>query len=136
MVNIWNTEELFASLLLDFKRLTDSASTLVTPNTEDVEPIRVAVVGFLLFSRTDRWTHEYYVLVRERLDDELSDQQLREWHDEHAEAIQRYSCLAIGALLGKLDTGQIDDAGFLLGDAHLAGFIAMNEEAIGTRYRA
>jgi hypothetical protein len=59
---------------------------------------------------------------------------LREDYEDCAEAFQTFASLSMGALLGKYNTGEIDDAGFLLGDAHLGGFMAMNTEKICSRF--
>ena len=47
-----------------------------------------------------------------------------------------FVCLALGALLGKHAAGDIDDLGFMLGDAHLPAFLALRIPQIHERFSA
>ena len=123
----WDTWGLFQMLLDDFLRLLQQAESLHSDNTEDTLAVRTAIVGFQRFRPLEEWGYEQFQIIRGRLDGDLSS---LEWFEDGAEAIRLFSCLCLGAMLGKYAHGEIDDAGFLLGDAHLAGFNVTQDEAI------
>lgn len=130
--NSWNTFGLFEGLQNDFEALLIQAWHLRTSEAASLAT-KAAVVGFAQFSPLSEWSGQHFEFINHRIQGELSPEELS-WYEECAESISVFSCLALGALLGKLQAGDIDDVGFLLGDAHLAGFIALHEENIHQRY--
>ncbi len=129
----WDTFNLFQTLLDDFPQCMQEAETLQSGNLEDVYPVKLSIVGFSRYRLVEDWQYEQYQAIRSRLDGDLAG---LEWFEEGAEAIRLFSCLCLGALLGKLAAGEIDDAGFMLGDAHLAGFNVLNDEQICERWHS
>jgi hypothetical protein len=121
----WDTFGLFEQLWEDRDRLLDAAGSLRSDNVEDTLEIKLAIVGFALFSTVEEWDYRHYEIIHHRLQTELSPEALDD-EGEDTQAYARFACLALGAMLGKYDAGQIDDAGFFLGDAHLAGFLMLN----------
>lgn len=130
-----NTFELFVWLLTNFESLLGRARHLRTTNAEDALAVKAAVVGFSLFSPLPRWGRAHFEIIDSRLQGELSPHALQ-CYEQAAEPIAIFSCLALGSLLGKFEAGQIDEAEFLLGDAHLAGFVALHNEEICARFVA
>ncbi len=124
----WDTFGLFGDLLNDFEALLAKARHLRTSEAESLAT-KAAVVGFGQFSPLSEWTGQHFEFINHRIQGELSPEELS-WYEECAESISVFSCLSLGALLGKLQAGKIDDLGFLHGDAHLPGFISLNDEAI------
>jgi len=130
----WNTFGLFEDLLREFEPHLRKARQVRSSKPIGTEALHAAVVGFLLFRPAEDWGRDEYEFITERLDGELALDAL-EWYEEAAPAIQSFSCLALGALLGKYAAGEINDLGFTLGDAHLPAFIALHNEEIHTRFQ-
>jgi len=126
-VKEWDAWGLFQTLLDDFLRLLQQAERLHSDNIGDTLEVRAAIVGFQRFRPLEEWGHAQFQVIRGRLDGDLSS---LGWFGDDAEAIRLFSCLCLGAMLGRHAHGEIDDAGFLLGDAHLAGFNVTQDEAI------
>ena len=123
----WDAWDLFQMLLDDFLRLLQQAERLHSGNAEDTFEVRTAIVGFQRFRPLEEWGYGQFQVIRGHLDGDLSK---LEWFEDDAEAVRLFSCLCLGAMLGKYASSEIDDAGFLLGDAHLAGFNVEHDEAI------
>jgi len=121
MPTIEPTDE-FARLLSAYSVARDTARQLTTPNQEDDDDIKMAIVGFSYHRATEDWSRHHYEFIRSRCDGELSDRALHK-HGEAAAIFRAFACLALGALLGLRDSRQIDDTGFALGDAQLPGFM-------------
>lgn len=128
----WDTWGLFQILLHDFLRLLQQAERLHSDNIEDTFEVRAAIVGFQRSRPLDEWGFEQFQIIRRHLDGDLSK---LEWFEDGAEAVKLFSCLCLGAMLGKCAHGETDDAGLLLGDPHLAGFNVMHDEAICQRWQ-
>ena len=127
----WNTTELFDELSRRFAELSRAAGDLSTPNLEDDLYVRHAIVGFGLFCSVALWSQEHFSLVSQRLEHDLSLESLRDFFKEDAISVRLFSCLALGALLAKYQAGELDDSGFMLGDAHLPGYILMHTGELG-----
>lgn len=125
----WDTFALFESLLKNYHHYKASAQRLQSSNEEDTYEIKLGIIGFSLFQPSEKWNYEFYQLLKQRLDGELSSASLG-WHGAEASTYAQFACLAIGALLGKFDAGEIDEKGFLLGDAHLPGFMMLHLKEI------
>lgn len=97
--------------------------------------VKAAVVGFGQFSELSEWRLCHLDAIESRLQGELSTEELS-WYEEGADAIAVFACLALGALLGKVQSCEINEAGFLLGDLHLPAFLSLHNEAIYIRYSA
>lgn len=119
----------FARLLSAFPVARDAARRLITPNREDDDDIKMAIVGFSYHRATEDWSRQHYEFIQSRCEGELSDRALHE-HGEAAAIFRAFACLALGALLGLRDSRQIDDTGFALGDAQLPGFMYAHLPAI------
>ena len=128
----WDTFGLFNRMRDGFAGFLQDAAILSSDNSEDVYPVKVAIVGFIQFSPLSEWGHDQFLVIRGRLDGDLLD---LSWFEEDAEAIRVFSCLCLGALLGKYAASEIDDAGFMLGDAHLAGYNTLQNDAISEQWR-
>lgn len=112
----------FSRLLVAFSVARDTAKTISTPNSEDDDDIKMAIVGFSYYSATENWSRQHYSFIRSRCDGELSDESLHD-HGNSGPVFRAFACLAFGALLGLHASGKIDDSTFELGDAQLPGFM-------------
>ena len=128
----WNTSNLFNQMRDGFSGFLQKAAVLPSSNSEDVYAVKVAIVGFIRFSPLSEWGYDQFSFIRRCLDSDLSD---LDWFEEDAEAIRLFSCLCLGSLLGKYAAAEIDDAGFLIGEAHLADYNTLSDEAIGAQWR-
>ncbi len=133
MAELWNTSELFQGLLNDFEALLINARHLRTTEADNSLAVKAAVVGFGRFSPVSEWRRQHFDVIANRLHGGLSVEELS-WYEECAESISVFGCLALGALLGKFQIGDIDETGFTLGDAHLAAFLSLHNESICARY--
>lgn len=131
----WDTFGLFEGLLSRFGEHLERARSVQALPFLDTPQTRIAFCGFSLFSLEETWGVEENTLIVERVAGELSLEEL-EWYEESAPAIQIFSCLVLGAMLGKFAAGTLDERGFLLGDAHLAGFLTLRNEEVYERFSA
>lgn len=125
----------FEHLLSGFAQLQRAAHELQSPNSGDDEFIKIAIIGFSLHEKMERWGRSHYEFIKARRIGELSDENL-DWYEEFAPSVAAFSCLALGAMQGLYSRGQIDDTEFLHGDALLPGFISMNVEQIHKQHNA
>lgn len=126
-----NTEHpfsLFKELLAKFPTLLRASGSAANADTAP-DVLVLARNGFAQYAPLDNWEHFHEVFIRERLESDLSAESL-DWYDECAEAVRLYSCLIMGALLGKYSIREINDTEFALADAHLPAFIADSNEQI------
>lgn len=130
----WDTFALFETLLSGFGDALQRAKVAVyEPHT--TLRIAAAIEGFQVFQPASIWSVEHAAFIQRGLDEGLSDEALG-WHEEYAPSVATFSCFALGALLGKFAKGDIDDAGFLLGEAYLPGFVLLNQEQICSVYQS
>jgi hypothetical protein len=131
---IWDTFGLFEALLGDFAAALGEADVL-PEGEKQPEGLSLAMVGFCRYRPLGEWHDELGRWLLSRLETDWSADQLS-WYGRHGPAVVAFRCLALGALQGKFRAGEIDDAGFLLGDAHLAAFILMRMEDMAAAYEA
>ena len=124
---VWDTFGLFQSLLDEFAVCLSEARDLQSDNPEDSYSVKLSIIGFSRFCPLEKWDLSQYHFIQSRLAGGLAD---LKWFEEDAEAVRMFACLCLRGMLGKLAAGDIDDIGFLLGEAHLAGFNYSNDEAI------
>lgn len=125
-MNSAHSMETFGRFLGRFEDYKAAARSLASPNPDDDEAIRAAIVGFSSFAPTEQWAREHYEFVnRYRLGD-FSNAELAAIHGDRAPDWALFALLCLGALLGQYQSGEIDDAGFRLGEAQLPGFMALH----------
>jgi hypothetical protein len=131
-VDLWDTFGFFERLLARYDDLVSGYNSATASESREVAAARA---GFSLFQPLSSWNEELEQIVVHKLDGELSLEAL-DWFEEAAPAIRIFSILAVGALLAKWAAGEIDDRGFLLGDAHLPAFTLENNQAIMSHIQA
>ena len=127
---IWDTFGLFEALLADFGAALREADGLAQGEGQ-TEGVRLAMVGFRRYRPLGDWDHEATEWLAGRLQGDWS-----AWHSDCGPAVAVFACLAWGALLGKFRAREIDDAGFLLADAHLPAFDLMHRQDMRATYEA
>ena len=130
---LWDTESYFNSLLSDFAQLAANSGGQAQSDRSSIA-VTMARKGFSSATGAD-WNRTLDDFIHDRLQGDLAHSTLS-WFEECEEAILAFSAFALGALLGRHAVGQIDDSGFLLGDAHLAGYNAMHDDEICRTYQA
>jgi hypothetical protein len=95
----------------------EAALAISSPNPEDDDLVKLAIVGFSYHQKTEDWRREHWREAKDLLD---------EFDETDASAAAKeFAMLAFGALLGLRSSGQLDDRGLSLGCAVLPGFIAL-----------
>ena len=130
---MWDTFGLFETLLSSFEAAL-SRARIANPEATIELLDAIAAEGFHMVQTEAVWQQDDGLFIRQRVERELSPEAL-EWFEDEAPAVAAFSCFALGALLGKLAIGEIDTAGFTLGDAHLPGFVLLHSESIYSKYR-
>jgi hypothetical protein len=114
----------YDSLLKGFARYRTEAEALESPNAEDDDLMRMAIIGFSINSKTETWSRPHLDFVRRHLEDDFSDGQLEFLHGDEAHSYALFAALCLGYLLGLFQAGQLSEADFSVGEAQLPGFMA------------
>ena len=115
----------FAALLQNFERHKKAIAGLESPNPEDDEYIKAAIVGFSFHQPTEAWSLKQCDFIKERRNGEYSDKQLQAY-DEKARDYALFACLAHGYLLGLFQAGTLDEIQFATAEAQLPGFLELH----------
>ncbi len=107
--------EEFERLWRNFAACCRSAETLNSPNPEDDEFIKMAIVGFSCHDKTENWQQGHFKIAKQYADEcaRLGD----------SAALRKFNLLALGALLGLYSAGKADDRLYGIGYALLPGFV-------------
>lgn len=114
----------FEVLLLDFDAKRRAALSLVTPNPEDDECVRAAIVGFARYCDPDAWGRGHLEFIQKRRRGEVSDEALIPLHGPQAKDYALLACLFMGSLLGMFQAEKISEEEFRSGETLLPGFLA------------
>lgn len=57
-----------------------------------------------------------------------------DWYEESAEALQSFAIAVYGGLMALHASGQIDEAGYLLGEAHVVGYMLIHDAKLYNSY--
>ena len=106
----------------DFERRWQAASgcwltacNLTSPNLEDSNLIKMAIVGFSYHDKTENWAVGHY---------KIAERHLKESEDVgDSEDIRKFNMLVLGSLLGMYSVGKIDERLYGIGYALLPGFV-------------
>ncbi len=105
----------FERLWCSFAACCRSAETLSSPNSEDNQFIKMAIVGFSFHDRTENWQQGHFKIARQYADEcaSLGD----------PTNLRKFNLLALGALLGLYSAKKVDDRLYGIGYALLPGFV-------------
>jgi hypothetical protein len=129
-----NTQKWMAAFQLffqSFERYRRAALDLETPNVEDDEFIRAAIVGFSRYAATEDWDRSHYEFIRSHREGDNSDASLSVLHGERASQYALLACLCLGALLGLYQTQAISHDEFHVAEVQLPGFLALQANKLG-----
>ncbi len=114
----------FERLLGCYAACVKASETLSTPNGEDDEFMKMAIVGFSYHEKTEAWSRKHWLIAKEYLQE--SDGL------EHFDSTKtkKFSMLALGALLGLYSAEMIDDRIYQIGYVTLPGFILEKGAAV------
>jgi len=111
-----------ANILTEFNRLWDvvpqswqMACNLVSPNEEDSDILKMAMIGFSCHDKMENWKQGHFKIAQCYLKecDSLGD----------SEDMKKINMLLLGALLGMYSAGKIDDGLYRTGYILLPGFV-------------
>lgn len=113
----------FERLWASYRFCAEEADRLSTPNAEDDEFIKMAIVGFSYHQKTEEWRQEHWKLAKQYLAEssDLGD----------SSKTKKFAMLALGTLLGLYSAGKIDDRVYWHGHVLLPGFILNKGGAVG-----
>ena len=99
-----------------------SAEALDSPNPQDDQFIKMAIVGFSYHDKTENWQQGHFTIARRYVDEctRLGD----------PPKLGKFNLLALGALLGLYSAGKIDDRLYGIGYALLPGFVMSKGSAV------
>ena len=116
----------FREFLEGFARYRKAALDIESPNVEDDEFIRAAIVGFSQHAPTEQWARGHHDFVSRYRDGDYSDESLSVLHGEQVYNYALLACLCLGALLGLYQAGRITEDEFKVAEAQLPGFMALH----------
>ncbi len=107
--------EEFERLWRSFAVCCQSAETMDSPNPEDDQFIKMAIVGFSYHEKTENWQPAHFKIARQYADEcaRLGD----------PAKLRKFNLLALGALLGLYSSGRVDERLYGIGYALLPGFV-------------
>lgn len=114
----------FEALLADFEANRAAALSLATPNPEDNEFVRAAIVGFARYCDPDAWARGHLQFIQGKLAGDVSDESLAFLCGQESKASALLACLFLGARLGMFQAEKITEEEFRSGEALLSGFLA------------
>lgn len=114
----------FERLWRSFRVCRQSADALKSPNPEDDDFIKIAIVGFSYHDKTENWREGHLKIVKGYGDEcaRLGD----------PPKTKQFNLLALGALLGLYSAGRIDDRLYGIGCALLPGFVLSKGSGVET----
>lgn len=109
-------------LLKQFGSFTKVAVEMHSPNAEDDEFIRFAMVGFAEHLSLASWEFEHFEYVRALRDEVMVDDFSNNW--------RRFTCLAGGYFLGMLVVNLISDAELRVAEIQVPGFMWLHSNTL------
>ena len=103
----------FQRLCDDLPLIREKVAALESPNTEDDEPVKFAIVGYSYYRPPESWGREEFDFVTRRRQDVADSDP--PWVD--------FTCLVSGYLLGLYQAGGCSDGEFSLFEAQLPGLM-------------
>jgi hypothetical protein len=105
----------FERLWRTFGVCCESAETLRSPNPQDDQFIKMAIVGFSFHDKTENWRQGHFKIAREYADESM--------RLGDPPKLTKFNLLALGALLGLFSAGKLNDRLYGIGYALLPGFV-------------
>ena len=103
----------FQRLCDDLPLIREMVATLESPNPEDDDPVKFAIVGYSYHQSTDSWGSEEFEFVA------LRRQEVTDFESMWI----KFTCLASGYLLGLYQSGGCTNSEFALFEAQLPGLM-------------
>ena len=105
----------FERLWRSFAVSCQSAEALESPNPQDDQFIKMAIIGFSHHDKTENWQQGHFSIARQYADEcaRLGD----------PANLRKFNLLALGSLLGLYSAGKVDDRLYGIGYALLPGFV-------------
>jgi len=120
------------STFMQMKQLVDTfwrdmelASGIKSPNPEDDDCIKAAIIGFSYESATEDWNIKHFDFIKSKLERNYSSDIL-DFYGNDGPIVAKFACLCYGYLLGMYQAGKIDDQSFGESEAQLPGLIELS----------
>ena len=114
----------FEKLWESYRAHSEAAHKLTTPNSEDDEFIRMAIIGFTIHQTIDKWRPDHRVLAIDYLDSMNQ--------PEDTSKMKKFTMLAFGTVLGLYSSWKIDERGYRIGNILIPGFVMSKGASINT----
>jgi hypothetical protein len=114
IMRITITEGLVEQMSRNFKQYLELALVVNTPNPEDTEEIKCAIVGFSVYSATENWDRGHYSFVNSRL---------TEAPEPYEREVRLLQAMCLGGLCGMAFERSITETEFQLADIQLPGYL-------------
>jgi len=128
-LNTWDTESLFEAIRAIFPSILESST-----GTDSKRLIEIARLAFVSQGPGLPWGSDQEAYVTALLGGALSIEEF-DWYEESAEALQSFAIAVYGGLMALHASGQIDEAGYSLGEAHVVGYILIHDVQLYKLYR-
>lgn len=102
------------------------ALELASPNPEDDEFVRAAIVGFSRHAPTENWGSDHFEFLRQRRERDYSCESLSFLYGDRWRDSALLACMSLGCLLGLFQVGRITDEEFLVAELQLPGMMALS----------
>jgi hypothetical protein len=93
--------------------------------------IKTPIIGFSMNSPRESWDSDHRDFVRDRLEDEYTTDDLKDFGDE-VNAIRLFVGMCLGYLLGSRQAGMLTDTEFGVADAQIPGFVFLKSGRFGS----
>ena len=108
----------FQKLSDDLPTIQEKVATLQSPNVEDDDPVKFAIIGYSYHRPVEGWGQEEFDFVNSRRQEVADFDTL--WVN--------FTCLASGYLVGLYQSGRCGNSEFAPFEAQLAGFMWQHSE--------
>jgi hypothetical protein len=119
----------FESLVASFRRDVEMVRDVRSPNPNDDDLIKAAIVGFSYNAPTTSWGSNHFAFVRRRLDGDYSEQAVS-LYAEQRHAVRLFAAICLGYMLGLYEMGRFTDAECQTVELQLPGIIALHCDKI------
>lgn len=102
------------------------ALELASPNPEDDEFVRAAIVGFSRHAPTEDWGCNHFAFLRQRRERDYSHESLSFLYGDRWREFALLACMSLGCLLGLFQVGRLTEEEFLVAELQLPGLMALS----------
>lgn len=121
--------DIVGPLLPNWPDLLQVAASVESPNSEDDERTKAAIVGFSLLSPTEGWTRTHWQFLEDYRESEMAEREDSSSESESS-PFQLFECMAVGALLGAFQAEKLSEQEFYMALSQVPEFISQHARDI------